>query len=383
MGSHYELMQLKGVYYELVATQTKDKSDSFISETCSVNDINVQSSRSVSVSSNQESEDDRVENNFKPPKPNFNWAMQTKDESKVKLNAFHELFDQNSINELEYPNEVAVETTDQNLSVKEKIPTFHFEKKLLSIQKSDWIWLVLGCLSQIIFGGMLLGLVLLFTQIFEIFSECDFDKQLSDSLMYMSIIFSLGGITMVITMCLNYSFALTGARLTKKLRVLMFESMLKQEVAFHDLEENRSSVLATLLATSTQYCRGLTSDKIGLLCQGFSCIGLSVLVSFIFNWKLAFAMLGFVPISFVAGTVAGKASIKGKSGVQEAGRLIIEIVDNIRTVVSLTREEYFLAEFKLISNRKFKKSLAMFHVQAVFYSLAHSLTVFIQTSAFR
>jgi len=59
MGSHYELMQLKGVYYELVATQTKDKSDSFISETCSVNDINVQSSRSVSVSSNQESEDDR------------------------------------------------------------------------------------------------------------------------------------------------------------------------------------------------------------------------------------------------------------------------------------------------------------------------------------
>ena len=332
-------------------------------------------------------ENEKLTSHFKLeiPKTNFNWVMQSKDKSKLKLSAFDELFDQNS--SIDQDQEIKQEEIDTKTSEIKKKKTFHFEKKLLSIQKSDWLWLLVGCLSQFLFGGMLLGLVLLFTQIFEIFSECDLDKQLNDSLMYMSIIFSLGGITMLITMCLNYSFALTGARLTKKLRVLMFESMLRQEVAFHDCEENRSSVLSTLLATSTQYCRGLTSDKIGLLCQGFSCIGLSVVVSFIFNWKLAFVMLVFVPVSFVAGNVAGKASlntkIKGKTVVQETGRLITEIVENIRTVVSLTREEYFLTEFKLISNRKFKRSLAMFHVQAVFYSLAHSLTVFIQTSAFR
>jgi len=357
MGTHDELLALKGVYHRLVVSQTQDKSDDW---------------RGKRGNHSEQKEPNDASNIELPSiittlRPNLNWTMQSKDTSKVKVDAFG----------------------DEKANVKQKKEaSSHFEKKLLSIQKSDWIWLVAGCLSQMILGSMLLGLVLLFTQVFEIFSECDFNRQLSESLKYMGLIFGLGGITMAIMVCLNYSFALTGARLTKKLRVLMFESMLKQEVAFHDLEENRSSVLSTLLATSTQYCRGLTSDKFGLYCLGFSCIGFSILVSFVFNWKLASVMLAFVPAMFVVIAVAGKASLdtktgKGKTVAQETGRLVIETVENIRTVVSLTREDYFVNEFKHISNRKFKRSLAMFHIQAVFYSLAHSLTVFIQTSAFR
>jgi hypothetical protein len=39
----------------------------------------------------------------------------------------------------------------------------------------------------------------------------------------------------------------------------MFSSMLRQEIGFHDLDENRSSILSTQLATSAPFCRGLSS----------------------------------------------------------------------------------------------------------------------------
>jgi hypothetical protein len=56
-------------------------------------------------------------------------------------------------------------------------------------------------------------------------------------------------------------------RLTKKLRTLMFEAMLKQEIGFHDLDENKSSILATTLSSRVTTCKGMTSDKLSLLAQ--------------------------------------------------------------------------------------------------------------------
>ena len=88
----------------------------------------------------------------------------------------------------------------------------------------------------------------------------------------------------------------------------MFESMLKQEIGFHDLDENRSSILTSQLATSAPFCKGLTSDKFGLLCQGFFGIGLATVLSFYLNWKMALAMLFFVPITFCTGLLLGKSN---------------------------------------------------------------------------
>jgi ATP-binding cassette subfamily B (MDR/TAP) protein 1 len=84
----------------------------------------------------------------------------------------------------------------------------------------------------------------------------------------MGIIFALAILNGLAILMYNYSFAIAGARLTKRLRVKMFSSMLRQEIAFHDLDHNKSSVLATKLSSSAPLCKGLSSDKLSLLCQG-------------------------------------------------------------------------------------------------------------------
>ena len=35
----------------------------------------------------------------------------------------------------------------------------------------------------------------------------------------------------------------------------MFKSMVRQEIGFHDIDQNRSSILATQLATNPAYCK--------------------------------------------------------------------------------------------------------------------------------
>lgn len=130
----------------------------------------------------------------------------------------------------------------------------------------------------------------------------------------------------------------------------MFESMLRQEIGFHDQDSNRPSILATQLALNAQFCKGLTSDKIGVLCQGFSGLGLGLCVSFAINWKLTLVLFIFVPIVFFSGVftirfTAGDVKVGGKYAVEEGGRILIETVENVRTVVSLGEIRDFILLF--------------------------------------
>ena len=116
--------------------------------------------------------------------------------------------------------------------------------------------------------------------------------------------------------------------------------MLRQEIGFHDLDKNRSSILTTQLAVNPPYCKGLTSEKVGTLSQGFSGVGFAVVLSLTLNVPLALVMLLFVPISFFSGVFAGRSAtgnvkVKGKYSIEEGGRILIEAVENIRTLVSL------------------------------------------------
>ena len=130
----------------------------------------------------------------------------------------------------------------------------------------------------------------------------------------------------------------------------------------------------------------MTSDKLGPMFQAIGGTGIAILLSFIFSWQLCLIMLIFVPIIFGSGVFVGKATtntlVKGKTSNEEAGRLAIETVENIRTVVSLGRERFFIDEFETIYSTGFSRTVKMLHVQAILSSISNSLLFFIQTAAF-
>ncbi len=140
-------------------------------------------------------------------------------------------------------------------SSKSRRGLFYYERKLFKFSKRERIWLLFGTLAQMVYGSILPAISLVFSEIFYIFALPDERTQRSLALKYMGIILGIAVINLVTTILQSYAFALAGAKLTKRLRVKMFESMLRQEVAFHDLDENRSSILSTKLSTSAPLCK--------------------------------------------------------------------------------------------------------------------------------
>jgi ATP-binding cassette subfamily B (MDR/TAP) protein 1 len=345
-GNHEELMRWKGLYYDMVISQTKNKKESMLKFDT------VESYATIDSDEDSEVNEKRII---------YRGSTLHKRRVSSKLESNRRIFNKK-----------------KNL--------FHYELKLFRLQRNEAGWLIVGSLCQAIHGLVFPSVAILFSEIFKIFSLSDANEQFRLSIKYMNIILVIAFVNLIATILFSYSFALCGARLTKRLRIKMFESMLRQEIAFHDLDENKSSVLTSKLSTSAPLCKGLTSDKLSLLSQAFTSVGFAIIVSFILNWKLSILVIIFVPISFFTSVFVGRSNsntkLKATFFNAEGGRLTIETIENIRTVFSLGRELHFIGEFKSIFEKRFRQNLAILHLQAVFYSISNCLLFFIQALTF-
>lgn len=345
IGTHDQLMESKGFYYDLVQSQGQNLANKSI-------ETSIGNKKNASDSSSDFDTDEDNDDEIKRRKSIE--SVQDKKEGKKKKKF--------------RPKKL-----------------FYYEKKLLKMQKPELFWIIFG-----IIGSMCVGVVfpltgLVFSNIYSVF-QGSWKNQINESLKYMGILFGIAAANLLANLVYNYSIAYAGARLTRRVRVRMFESMMRQEIGFHDLDENRSSILATQLSTIAPFCKGLTSDKLGILLQGVAGMGFSVIFGFVINWKLTLIMLVFVPITFSSGIIVGRSStsnkVKGKSSNEEGGRIAIETIENIKTVISLGRERHFIGEFYNVYDKRIKKTLLMYHVAAIFYGLMNSILFFIQATGF-
>jgi ATP-binding cassette, subfamily B (MDR/TAP), member 1 len=263
------------------------------------------------------------------------------------------------------------------------------ERFLWSVHRPDAAYLIVGTIAQVIYGAIFPGIVIIFTQIYSLFTIRDKDERFRESLKYMGYILALSFASFISNIICSYTFGVSGARLTKRIRAKMFESMLRQEIAFHDQEENKSGILASKLSANATFCKGLTSDKLSLIAQALSSMGFSIIISLIINWKLALVLMVFTPITFISGVATtrsmtgnSKKKTKNNSNDNSGAGLALEVIDNIKTVISLGRENYFLDRFRGSFVITFKKTILPLIIESCSYALSLSLLFFVQATAF-
>ena len=351
MGSHEDLMVKKGIYYELVSLQTIEKSEKLTKLSNEDNMPKINSDTEI-----EDSSDDEIR------KPETERKM-----SKISIKS-------------------KKESSEKGKPEKKRKHPFFYEKNIFKIQRPEMFWILAGTFAQFLNGATFPGMVLIFSSIYSLFSLNDPTYQRNESLKYMGIIFAIAIGSFFLAFTGSYSITLSGTKLTKRIRVKMFEAMLRQEIAFHDEPQNRSNILSTQLTTVASLCKGLTSDKIGVIANGLMGSGVSIVVSLIINWKLSLVMIIFVPITFFSGVLTGRSvtntKIKGNTIIDEGGRLTTDTIENIRTVVSLGRERHFINEFQNTFNFGFKKTLLLLHAEAFFYAVSYTVIFFNQIAAF-
>lgn len=241
--------------------------------------------------------------------------------------------------------------------IPEKTGLFEIERKLISYHKSETLWLVFGTFCRILNELNYITVYVIFFEIFSIFMIDDKVEQTNLSIRYAAILVAISFVNFFALIFSNYSFALCGARLTKKIKSRMFESLLRQEMGFYDLEENEISKMVTQLSDCPRFCKRLTSNRLSLFVQSLSGFGVGFVICAIFSLKLTIVMLIFIPFCFVNGAFGGRISSS-----------------------NLCHVDHF---YEVKSERKSIKRLGLFHLRGLLYALSNCLFFFIQATVFR
>ncbi|CAF0750899.1 unnamed protein product [Adineta ricciae] len=259
---------------------------------------------------------------------------------------------------------------------------------ILRMNAPEWLPILLGSIAALFFGAVMPSFAFTFSLVFGLFSEPDASVAERNARNYAIYVFCIGLAGGLCQFVSSLAFAYSGEALTTRMRMLSFATMLRQELSWFEQEVNRHGVLVTRLASDAAALKGMTGVTIGAFLNAVGTLVAGLAISFSAGWKLTLVLLCFTPFIIITGIVQGSTLAKAgqkrnvSTNAETAGKYAIEAVQNIRTVVSLHVENYFIELYKETFDRDFKHALKQSQRTAFANALANSLMFFIHTAAF-
>ncbi|KAG0290507.1 Multidrug resistance protein 1 [Linnemannia gamsii] len=158
-----------------------------------------------------------------------------------------------------------------------------------------------------------------------------------------------------------FFFLLAGERLTRHMRFLSYKAILSQEMAFFDRPENSTGALASRLATDSQQMFDMVSQVVLTTVSSMATIAVGLGFAFKASWQMTLIILAAVPVIGL-GQYLELASLTGfgsktRKAYEKSGQVAGEAIANIRTVVSLAKEDVFEARYFEVTREPHKYAL--------------------------
>ncbi|KAK4292716.1 hypothetical protein Pmani_034533 [Petrolisthes manimaculis] len=267
--------------------------------------------------------------------------------------------------------------------------------QIMKLNAPEWPCMVVGVICAAIQGTTLPVYAILFGEVLGTLAVADESKAREDANMY-SLIFLIMGIIVGITyFFMELMFALSGEEMTTRLRKESFGAMLKQEMAWFDDSKNSVGALCSRLsggAADVQGVRdvlvlvwvegrvgGATGSRLGLIIQSLTTVCIGVCLSLYYDWRLGLVSLPFMPfilacVYFQTKMFTGQNLSEAKT-LDQASKLAVEAISNIRTVASLHREEHITAQYIEALKGTHQASVKKANVRGVTFGLANGLPI--------
>ncbi|BFZ65351.1 hypothetical protein YB2330_006517 [Saitoella coloradoensis] len=162
--------------------------------------------------------------------------------------------------------------------------------------------------------------------------------------------FIIGIVVLIVAFLNGFFFEYGSERMTRVLRRVGLENVMKQEIGFFDREENAVGALVSSISShpsNVSAATGLIFSQI--IISTCNLVG-SVILSIVLSWKLGLVCLAPVIVLLASGyinvAVLEKYEEKNQGSTDKASAYANENVDSIKTVAALTRESEVLRVYE-------------------------------------
>ncbi|KAA0184131.1 ABCB8, partial [Fasciolopsis buskii] len=227
--------------------------------------------------------------------------------------------------------------------------------RVMRLNRPEWFWIVLGSFGATITGAIQPIFAILYSEMYAIFTlKNDPDQAHYKINMIAGIMALLGLIRLASSTFQAYFFGVAGQRLTKRLRQTLFDSILRQEVAWFDEPDNQVGHLTARLATDANKVHPICGSAMGQIVESMVLLIFSLVVAFVYNWKLTLIVAVFFPVITFASFINIKQLKFAGDGVgeTEAVRVAHEAFSAHRTVAGFALENYFHQQYSHASSQQ-------------------------------
>jgi ATP-binding cassette subfamily B (MDR/TAP) protein 1 len=172
------------------------------------------------------------------------------------------------------------------------------------------------------------------------------------------------------------AFAKCSERLIHRVRDRAFRTMLRQDVAFFDKDENTAGALTSFLSTETTHVAGLSGVTLGTLLMVTTTLVGAITVSLAIGWKLSLVCISTIPVLLGCGFfrfyMLAHFQRRSKAAYASSASFASEAISAIRTVASLTRERDVLALYSESLAKQQRRSLISILKSSALYAASQS-----------
>jgi ATP-binding cassette subfamily B (MDR/TAP) protein 1 len=369
-GTHNELLATRGAYYNLIEAQKIAAKEEMTAEEEAAID----------------KEDDKLTHQLSRKLTGISGASQ-------KGEYMEDPDDKNIANKL---NRTQSEKSQSSLAMQsrssDKVPEpslWTLIKLIASFNKSEIWWMLLGlCFSIICGGGNPVQAVFFAKEIISLsyplvnpytgVAVSGAGSKIRSDVDFWSLMYLMLAIVQLIAYCgQGVAFAFCSEKLIHRVRDRAFRTMLRQDIAFFDKDENTAGALTSFLSTQTTHVAGLSGVTLGTLLSVITTLVAAIAVSTAIAWKLALVCVATIPVLLGCGFfrfwMLARFQQRAKKSYEKSASFACEATSAIRTVASLTREDDVLQQYIQSLNAQEKRSLNSVLRSSLLYAASQSL----------